>query len=1660
MDRNQEENKNDMEDSAEEDIEQEEPEPLLKEKVDEAISFQNEEIPKLTPVDSSKMQEVLKKLDSKFEFKSDSYLKCILGLFLGSSDHDKALKEIEKIKPKSNLCGKSLDHSDLFWMCDDCSKLGPCTCYCNECFESAKHKGHKYSFQVGNVGCCDCGDESSLKAESFCKAHSKISTPESDLLLLSDYQKVYSPLVLSHLMLRLHEALATADPTKEYSEAAANVQRVIMFLMAIFRISPLYHRFLADCLKLTFPGHITTHFCTAADKGEAKSHECTCNVTDNIMKYLLYLVKNNAVSEFIAELCKVHHNYGLAFLKSFWRNYKSILGLAKERQKNFDFLDKIMWQVIIVDQEIVDIVPEFLECYLSSLEWVVDTLVSTKGLVTNDKFTMCLNLYYDFEYFYNKEGILSDYLLRKTDFFPRLIKCLEKLQYLGHIVQLKSHILYDDVGLSVPLVRSIYFLTETFVFTLRSYALDDEILNKALFGHIFDSLLNDMKKSENKTMVNTANIPLLRAFGFILNKFIYLNPGMRPAEIKAYLQNLSGLDSVRFDEVLEHVLKRVLRVLGFITEVISDCWMYYSPTTHSLINFVLDVRKEGLMYVDIALVQILFSLRSEPSLDLLNLFEEGMMVPILDPTKTPLPHLSYKAPQKTEIELEFLPEEQEDASSNFKAAEETVLKSLSEKSTKLASQGITIMAMCLVNDIARPVVYLKSIMKGFKESPPPSLRQHVEYVLKKEATNLVLLTEEKSRPYEMFNLDNVVDAYPVFLKVTEAVEILRGYFKETRTVKGQIGYKVGPEFLNYANMFNMCHSRFLVNCELNLKAIQKLLGVEIDLFSERVIDKVVKGAKITFFEKMLSQPETAAKLIEIMGKMKDYMSHVVSLRLIYEMAHLMTNQWSEETKRKIINQLEQTLQIIDKIHEPSVEKVRVLLSGSGAKHSTTTSPTIEPKAVGGESDLKKKQQKIAEEFAKRQNAFKEKFSDELSKLSTTETEADTCSFCREALSVSEFDTKPFGYLCLTTATGIYKKAFATTLGKLVKEYPFLPALPIQNERSPTINTCSHLMHYNCFKEFRKTKNHTSISSCPLCKYPFNSFLPSLSKPSASAADLCKETIFPVESSADANPLQLSIDKLLNHIKGSCYGVDLNPLHSVISAKQKVYKLMFNCVFSFLLAGYTYKPMDVCTTDEVKCLALDPINVVLIDVIEHVLREAKNNGTYPADISEKYKETIKVVMNTYVYKACIKHLLVKHKGVLKKKYIEEGEVLKDLYDVAKNNQNEINDSIASLLEKLIFIQSVFDTWDYSDSSMDKMRNIITSTFETPERIDKYCQILGLDANPLLVVLNEIEATINKTSEKAQKALKFLEEPFSKGSERYIPTRMFYMQTTPLSLSLISLPNEYDAVFAEYYIKSCKHCNAKVKTKCLCLLCGEVICAAADCCRKPVNTPNGIKIRGELTAHALECGFGIGIFLHIYRGSLILQSDGIGVETTSIYINSFGEDISTFCNPTSVPFNSGDLHKYKLNMGRYNYLKDILVGCKEKYEIWQESQLGRPLINEMVQIAIILLSFTMHFHIDNGKTTTSPYQLFTIYFPILLPVFFQFTQRCFKQVGHFINRQGQLLIFHLQPLFLQITLHQLFLQVCDGFFHQCFFCFLQHRLQLQVFRVFVRFNHTQL
>jgi hypothetical protein len=110
----------------------------------------------------------------------------------------------------------------------------------------------------------------------------------------------------------------------------------------------------------------------------------------------------------------------------------------------------------------------------------------------------------------------------------------------------------------------------------------------------------------------------------------------------------------------------------------------------------------------------------------------------------------------------------------------------------------------------------------------------------------------------------------------------------------------------------------------------------------------------------------------------------------------------------------------------------------------------------------------------------------------------------------------------------------------------------------------------------------------------------------------------------------------------------------------------------------------------------------------------------------------------------------------------------------------------------------------------------------------------------------------------------------------------VKTAAPSNKLVDLPESYDVVYARLAEAKCDVCHSRPPQAAICLICGIMVCAGADCCRF-----GGPSTPGECTRHAALCGAGTGVFLLAHSSQVLLIRGIYSAYYPSPYVDAHGE-----------------------------------------------------------------------------------------------------------------------------------------------------------------------------
>lgn len=108
-------------------------------------------------------------------------------------------------------------------------------------------------------------------------------------------------------------------------------------------------------------------------------------------------------------------------------------------------------------------------------------------------------------------------------------------------------------------------------------------------------------------------------------------------------------------------------------------------------------------------------------------------------------------------------------------------------------------------------------------------------------------------------------------------------------------------------------------------------------------------------------------------------------------------------------------------------------------------------------------------------------------------------------------------------------------------------------------------------------------------------------------------------------------------------------------------------------------------------------------------------------------------------------------------------------------------------------------------------------------------------------------------------------------------------------MVTLPELYHDLYMSYRDQQCKFCREVPHRPALCLICGELVCFASECCRRvrvPGASDSGIVC--ECFSHAVECGAGTGIFMLLKTSMVLLIRESHWCIWGSPYLDAYGEE----------------------------------------------------------------------------------------------------------------------------------------------------------------------------
>ena len=600
---------------------------------------------------------------------------------------------------------------------------------------------------------------------------------------------------------------------------------------------------------------------------------------------------------------------------------------------------------------------------------------------------------------------------------------------------------------------------------------------------------------------------------------------------------------------------------------------------------------------------------------------------------------------------------------------------------------------------------------------------------------------------------------------------------------------------------------------------------------------------------------------------------------------------------------------------------KMFYSGNVSSEEEKESPENLELARKNSVELKAKMEKIKnevrQEFEKKVQAFKNKNKTILSETVYVDISkvCFVCGCCREAVNVSTYEAQPYGKIIYIHKSKMYGHHLQQVINKskhkawqMDSQLPSIPGLT----HGLTITSCGHYLHEKCYRHILEKRPNNAVSEidakyhqetylCPLCKVcgnailtPYDVILSGSQKGIKQIQDtllselrISYDDLFEAKSN-NYNRFSLICDcisyqfHLIDLTSVADFNVKEDFIHSLVSclralAQPNLYTEMMTIkeVIDQTI-GFLFK-------DYHQLFSKDLVSVFTQLIVAAKIMDPKGQEeVIYSELIDKVYEIIKLA----IIQIILKRTCTRIKGVVTFEALDKGLEENSIKDIMSKKGNLEKDLIP-FLKKLLCLKLVLFPTPGRDAKADLAK--VGWLLET-HGIDFYLVALDLKQDiyaPLLaenlVVEKEAFLRIPFINREWMRAcftslLKTLKKDgqdvkdwpilatFSAGFKKF---------------ELINLETDFAVMRDNYVDKRCKFCQQLVRDNAICLLCGEILCAASKCCKR-----EGI---GELSYHSFTCPSRSGIYLRLLYNKVILIDGGHICTYPSPYVNKYGESV---------------------------------------------------------------------------------------------------------------------------------------------------------------------------
>ncbi len=1447
-----------------------------------------------------------RRLKTKFAPLSAAHTRAFICLVLGDSDLERALDRLSKIKAPSHVCGAIINRHDVVWKCDNCALIPNCCC-CNACFVPKLHEGHSYGFSLGVTGTCDCGDGKCVRVETSCPVHRHQPEIGQDdrvsLRLLPDYIQQAAPDILRDFVSDIHKSLC--DCSESGLESLANALEAIGLIMECHgELLAL----LSDILSRTVPGgHQTTHRCLGMTVPEAKTpHECKCTPLQCIVRSAARFSSHPNLLVSYKEIAKKSPRFGEGFYEAYFAFYPEIAGDLTFR-KNFEgVFDGIAYQAVESKDFVQAALRKHLSKYLETIQSAVTSHLSDPAMETS-------GLYYIYADFLN--------LVMHQHYNSRLL--IDELRFDEEFVATVCKMMQcADQRFGRTHVRAAYFLAEIFAYkyvgyrfvqpmnecvgklmqTFRRAIEDDFAKNK----EIYKGTVNAVSEKSKKPEIFLDNL-LYRTFGIYLNKLVTELLESKSCstieDLRTLLKTLMGFASnTELDRFLEMILLPTLRVLTNACKYASGIVKIDADQRESLEIYY---SRRGFTYInDVATAQLCLALHSDRQEFFRILCVESL---------------------------------------GFALGEEPAgLAAAAEDYSRFVECFAHMLGTVLFNVHARPYLYTLAGIRFINREVRPEHKEFYRFVLETEVMLYLMQEKYENEKFKCLKLSEVVSALPIDLRANSMEDDLANILCLN---PAETGYTINEQCLDSVNVFNHAGLGNLDSLEQNYSNMLAYLKLK---------DRDICIALPRQFPAFSLIGNAVAELAR---SSKEFLHGIE--KVILSPAKLYGGELTKPCALQILRGLFGSAGAT--MEKEAAARLSPALAAIGAKKPIylpvvrslmrSVSPTgrEEDKSAGAVSSVSKDEQKKrqAEIMAKFDRQRKNFFVSHRAEISgqtdptAKEGEDIICGLCRESISLTKEAERPFGEISFISVVNIFFHVLRQEIEKLsfVWRMSKAPLDPILNTEAIgkvsrfglSLNSCGHHMHLDCYRKYSAelTKQNKAFK-CPICKMKANCVVPNIGGTIRGGVDLqtmvssvgqFRKLLGKAEDSADTEYISYEETKEMYKMLGMgmiylVQNVNIIGAEFLLKRHGRILGNLWE-LFVAGLSGYSRSLLgpQLLFEDSSKQ------SMFSIDCVSSAVARLLVPSAVAGSACSPSKEDTVRLMRAMYHQSILRHVLDTFGNSRIALSGDLDAVLKEAQRCKTDFEVEILSDCLHFVEKYIAAAAIVGRWEKEKCDLlvatmagidpQKKAAALGQLMGVGNEVLEEMMKLSKETLDLSMFSREIGGFLNECIESYEKCREKITDSPAKCITFFMHARLS-IKSSPLIFRLIDLPEDYEGVILRYYGINCEKCAKNVKTKAVCLICGEVVCINAECCKNV-----------EATVHAMYCNLGRSVLLYVYQGNLMFVSNMRNVEDSiGLYKNQLGHDVSEYLGRMGEKF-SHKLSQYKLDKKKYEQLREIVA-----------------------------------------------------------------------------------------------------------------------------------------